>query len=70
VAAPLGLALACNWRWQRDGGAIRSEPLFLLLSALALLAAARLRRKGGRANAAMVGALLGAAAYKFIGRPE
>jgi hypothetical protein len=61
VAALLGLALACNWRWQRDGGAIRSEPLFLLLSALALLAAARLRRRGGWRNAALVGGLLGAA---------
>ncbi len=60
VAALLGLALAGNWRWQRDGGMIRSEPLFLLLSAMALLAAARLRRRGGLGLAVVVGALLGA----------
>lgn len=61
VAALLGLALACNWRWQRDGGMIRSEPLFLLLTALALLAAVRLRRRGGFGNALALGGLLGAA---------
>jgi hypothetical protein len=61
VAALLGLAIACNWRWQRDGGTIRSEPLFLLLTALTCLAAVRLRRGGGWGRAATVGALLGAA---------
>lgn len=60
IAALLGLALACNWRWQRDGGMIRSEPLFLLLGALICLAAVRLRRKGGLGRGVMVGALLGA----------
>ena len=31
---PLGLALAVNWTWDRAGGAIQSEPLFLLLGQL------------------------------------
>src|SRR5262249_6310361 len=35
----LGLALAVNWMWGRTGGEIQSEPLFLLLSQAALLAA-------------------------------
>jgi hypothetical protein len=41
----LGLALAVNWLWARTGGAIQSEPLYLLLGQLTILVAAR----GGRA---------------------
>ncbi len=37
----LGLSLAINWRWSRDGSAIQSEPLFLLLSLAAVLMARR-----------------------------
>lgn len=33
----LGLALASNWLWTRDAAVIRSEPLFLLLSSIAVL---------------------------------
>ncbi len=36
AALPLSLALAVNWQWTRVGSAIQTEPLFLLLSALAL----------------------------------
>jgi hypothetical protein len=57
----LALALACNWRWQRDGGAIQSEPLFLLLTALALLAAEGTARRGGMARGVGLGLILGAA---------
>ena len=41
AALALGLALAVNWLWARTGGAIQSEPLFLLLGQAAILAAAR-----------------------------
>jgi hypothetical protein len=39
IAWLLGLALATNWAWGRIGGAILSEPLFLLLEMLAVLVA-------------------------------
>lgn len=61
VAWALGLALACNWRWQRDGGAIRSEPLFCLWTALVLPASGRAARRPGTASGVVVGLLLGAA---------
>ncbi|WZO95788.1 glycosyltransferase family 39 protein [Isosphaeraceae bacterium EP7] len=48
VAAPLALALAFNWSWARVGGSIQSEPLFLLLTALAVNAADRLARTDRR----------------------
>ncbi len=32
----MALALAVNWRWARDGASIQSEPLFLLLLAVAM----------------------------------
>ncbi len=57
TAALLGLALAGNWRWQRDGGAILSEPLFLLETALVLLVATR--RGGGVGRGIVLGLLLG-----------
>ena len=62
TALALGLALAVNWTWARTGGAIQSEPLFLLLGGLALLAAVRAGRRGGVANGLVLGALLAACA--------
>ena len=60
VAFILGLALAVNWTWGRSGGAILSEPLFLLLGQLALLAAVRAGRCGGIVAGVVLGALLAA----------
>ncbi len=37
----LSIALAINWQWARTGGAIQSEPLYMLLGQLAILAASR-----------------------------
>ena len=55
VALLLGLATAANWSWARVGGAIQSEPLYLLLSGAVVLWS---RRAPGWA----VGLLLGATA--------
>jgi hypothetical protein len=41
AALLLGLALSVNWLWARTGSAIQSEPLYMLLQQLAILAAAR-----------------------------
>lgn len=41
AALLLGLALSINWLWARTGGAIQSEPLYLLLGQATILAAAR-----------------------------
>jgi hypothetical protein len=60
VAAWLGLALALNWTWARTAGAIQSEPLYLLLGQLALLAATWTARRGGIAAGMGLGLLLGA----------
>ena len=49
TAMVLGLALAVNWLWARTGSAILSEPLYMLLSQLTILAcmrAGRLKRMG------------------------
>ncbi|AGA29933.1 ArnT family glycosyltransferase [Singulisphaera acidiphila] len=54
IAILLGSALAINWTWGRTGGSIQSEPLYCLLSALALLAA-----RGPNANRMRRGLLLG-----------
>lgn len=59
VALAMGLALAINWRWGRDGTAIGSEPLFLLLGQAAVLSARRLG--SGSRGAVRLGLLLGAA---------
>lgn len=56
----LALALACNWRWQREGAAIQSEPLFHLLTALALLATEHALRRGRIRDGAVLGLVLGA----------
>ncbi|SIN94480.1 hypothetical protein SAMN05444166_1726 [Singulisphaera sp. GP187] len=50
----LGSALAINWTWGRMGGSIQSEPLYGLLSALALLLAS-----GRRPNRRQCGVVLG-----------
>ncbi|MBX6314721.1 MAG: glycosyltransferase family 39 protein [Isosphaeraceae bacterium] len=60
VALLLGLALAVNWTWGRIGGAIQSEPLFLMLSQLAVLAALWAGRCGGIGRGIALGLLLGA----------
>jgi len=41
TALVLGLALTVNWLWVRTGGAILSEPLYMLLCQLTILAASR-----------------------------
>jgi hypothetical protein len=41
AALILGLALSVNWLWARTGSAIQSEPLYMLLCQLTILAAAR-----------------------------
>lgn len=60
VAWLLGMALAVNWTWGRVGGSIQSEPLFLLLEALAWLAAVRAGRRGDVPSGAVLGGLLAA----------
>ena len=60
VAFILGLALAVNWTWGRYGGAVLSEPLFLLLGQLTLLAAVRAERCGAIVAGVVLGALLAA----------
>ena len=60
VALAAGLALAANWSWGRVGGAIQSEPLYLLLGQLAILAASWAGRRGGVGPGLVVGLLLGA----------
>ena len=60
VALALGLALAVNWTWGRSGGAILSEPMFLLLGQLTLLAAIRAGRSGGIISGVILGILLAA----------
>jgi hypothetical protein len=62
AAVVLGLALAVNWVWARTGGAIQSEPLYMLLGQGTILAAAR---AGGRTapvlrDTMVLGALLAA----------
>src|SRR6516162_7817401 len=47
VADLLGFALAVNWTWGRAGASIQSEPLFLFVSQLAILATVRTRNQGG-----------------------
>lgn len=64
VAALLGLALAINWTWGRIGGAILSEPPYLLLEMLAVLVAAWAGRGKGvglvDGRGLVVGLVLGA----------
>ena len=60
VALLLGLALAMNWTWHRVGGNIQSEPLYMLLKQLSLLAGVSASRAGGIARGARLGGLIGA----------
>jgi hypothetical protein len=59
VALLLGLALAANWTWGRIGGAIQSEPLYLLLGLSAIAASSRAPKRSV-AWGLLVGGLLGA----------
>jgi hypothetical protein len=60
VAACLGVALALNWTWNRNGGAIQSEPLFLLLGQLAVLGAIETGRQGRMRSGVVLGGMLAA----------
>jgi hypothetical protein len=62
AALVLGLALSVNWLWARTGGSIQSEPLYLLLEQLTILAALRAgrRRLSGTPDAIGLGVLLAA----------
>jgi Dolichyl-phosphate-mannose-protein mannosyltransferase len=60
TATCLGLALALNWTWNRVGGSIQSEPLFLLLQQLAVLGAIEVGRRGGVRGGLALGGLLAA----------
>ena len=59
VALLMALALAMNWRWSRDGAAIRSEPLFALLGLGAVLYGAVVADRGGAWRGLTLGVLLG-----------
>ena len=61
IAGLLGLALALNWTWGRIGGAIQSEPLFLLLEMLAVRIASRAGRgiDSGVSRGVVLGLVLG-----------
>ncbi len=58
VAFVLALALAVNWSWGRIGGMIQSEPLFLVLSLLALLMTVEIGRQGGVGPGVLLGIVL------------
>lgn len=59
AALLLGLALAVNWLWARTGGAIQSEPLYLLLGQATILVAARAGRSISRRTLAVKTVVLG-----------
>ena len=61
VALLLGLALAVNWTWGRNGGAIRSEPLFLALTQVAVLMTVRVGWRGGASAGISLGLWISAA---------
>jgi hypothetical protein len=56
----LGLALALNWTWGRIGGAIQSEPFYILWEMLAVLAVVRAGRRGGASDGIVLGITLAA----------
>ncbi|WP_435009376.1 ArnT family glycosyltransferase [Tundrisphaera lichenicola] len=60
IALAAGLALAVNWTWGRVGGAIFSEPMYLLLGQLAILATLWAARRGGVGRGLILGLLIGA----------
>ena len=55
VALLMGLATAANWSWLRVGGAIQSEPLYLMLCGIVTL---RSRRSRGWSLGLMLGATM------------
>jgi hypothetical protein len=59
IALLMGLALAVNWRWGRDGSAIQSEPMFAMLGLGAWLVSQRTARRGGWPIGVLLGVLLG-----------
>jgi hypothetical protein len=59
TALILGLAMALNWTWARNGGAIQSEPLYLAWELFAVLAASRASR-GGLGAGVILGFVLAA----------
>jgi hypothetical protein len=67
-ALMLGLALALNWTWGRVGGSIQSEPLYLLVELLAVLAAIQARRRGSALAGMWIGlALAGCVLVRQVG---
>ena len=59
AALLLGLALSVNWLWARTGGAIQSEPLYMLLGQLTILVAARAGRSASNRAVCLDTAILG-----------
>ena len=60
IADLLGLSLALNWIWNRVGGSIQSEPLFLGLQSLVFLYLSRAPRRAGVGQGIVVGTMLAA----------
>jgi len=60
VALALGLGLALNWAWARTGSAIQSEPLYMLLSQVTIVAAVRAAAREGVGRSLALGGLLAA----------
>ncbi len=60
TALVLGLVLALNWAWARTGSAIQSEPLYMLLSQVTIVAAVRAAARGGVGQSLALGGLLAA----------
>ena len=68
IALLLALALASNWTWHRIGGAIRSEPPYMLLKQAALLGAIGVARSKVAARGLGLGMMLGALTlFRHIG---
>ena len=56
----LGLALAVNWSWGRSGGSIQSEPLYVLVQSLAVIAVVKSRHRDAVSTGVLVGLALAA----------
>ncbi|MBI1325591.1 hypothetical protein GC170_20705 [bacterium] len=61
VAIPLSVALAANWLWIRLAGELRSETLFIMLSAIVLLAIPSAPERVSGRRAAGIGGIVGLA---------
>ena len=61
VAGILGVSLAMNWTWGRTGGAVQSEPFYLLLEQIILLGTVGVCRRGGMVLGSCLGLVWGAA---------